>query len=248
VFQTKLPDYGLDAPRVVLGLSVGAAFALALALFAVMAGPKWFSAPAAKSVGLAFFFPGAALGGTASLMIRGSRVGKVRLRETHLDALALRGDELVLDVGCGHGLMLIGAAKRLTTGRATGIDLWQTEDQAANSAEATLANARSEGVAEKISLHTADARALPFADASFDLVLSSYALHNIYDAPGRARAIGEIIRVLKPGGRALITDIRHAEEYAGVFRAGGCAVEMLGTSHLFLTPSRTLRATKPASH
>ncbi len=246
VFQAKLPDYGLDAPRVVLGLSIGAATALALALLSVMAGPRWFSPPVAKAVGLTFFFTGAALGGTAGLMIRGSRVGKVRLREKHLDALALRGNEQVLDVGCGHGLMLIGAAKRLTTGHAAGIDLWQAEDQAGNTAEATLANARAEGVADKLSVQTADARAMPFADASFNLVLSSYALHNIYDAPGRARAISEIIRVLKPGGRALITDIRHTEEYAGVFRACGCGVDMLGKNHLFLTPSQTLVATKSA--
>ena len=110
----------------------------------------------------------------------------------------------VLDVGCGHGLMLIAAAKKLRTGKAIGVDLWQTEDQAANNPDATLLNARLEGVAERIELKTADARQLPFVDKSFDVVLSSWALHNIYDAAGREQAIAEIARVLKPGGQAAI--------------------------------------------
>jgi cyclopropane fatty-acyl-phospholipid synthase-like methyltransferase len=43
-----------------------------------------------------------------------------------------KGDEAVRDVGCGHGLMLVGAARRLTTGKATGIDIWQAEDLTGN--------------------------------------------------------------------------------------------------------------------
>jgi cyclopropane fatty-acyl-phospholipid synthase-like methyltransferase len=44
----------------------------------------------------------------------------------------LRGDETVLDVGYGRGLHLIGAAKRLTTGKAPGVDIWQAEDLSGN--------------------------------------------------------------------------------------------------------------------
>ncbi len=46
----------------------------------------------------------------AGWMIRDSKVGKLWSRDRALDALKLRGDELVLDVGCGRGLLLIGAA------------------------------------------------------------------------------------------------------------------------------------------
>ena len=66
-----------------------------------------------------------------------------------------------------------------------------------------------EGVADKVEVHTGDARKLPFADASFDVVLSSNALHNIYNAgraadrPTRNRARAE------SGGRVLILDVRH---------------------------------------
>ena len=138
-----------------------------------------------------------------------SKVGKVRDRERLLDRIPWTGRERVLDVGCGRGLMLVGAARRLTSGRATGIDIWQAEDLSGNRPEATLENARREGVAERVEVRTADMRTIPFEDGSFDVVVSSQAIHNIYDAAGRAKASGEIARVLAPGGRALLRDIRH---------------------------------------
>ena len=112
-------------------------------------------------------------------MTWGSRVGKLQLPDRVLAKIPWHGDEQVLDVGCGHGLMVIGAAKRLSTGKATGIDIWEKEDQAGNSAAATQANVDREGVAARVELRDADARALPFADASFDVILSSWALHKI---------------------------------------------------------------------
>ncbi len=81
----------------------------------------------------------------AGWMIWDSKVGKLWSRDRLLDALKLRGDELVLDVGCGRGLLLIGAAKRLTTGKALGVDIWNVEDLSGNRPEATLENARLEG-------------------------------------------------------------------------------------------------------
>jgi len=105
------------------------------------------------------------------IMIWGSKVGKQRLRDKMINSVSWRGDE-VLDVGCGHGLMLIGAAKRLTTGHALGIDIWQQEDQASNSSRATHENAPREGVADRVELRDSDARQLPFLDESFDVVLS----------------------------------------------------------------------------
>jgi ubiquinone/menaquinone biosynthesis C-methylase UbiE len=50
--------------------------------------------------------------------------------------------------------------------------------------------------------------ALPFADGSFDVVLSSLAIHNIRGNAGRAKAVSEAVRVLRPGGRLLIADVR----------------------------------------
>jgi ubiquinone/menaquinone biosynthesis C-methylase UbiE len=155
-------------------------------------------------------------------MVWSSRVGKVRERERLLDALPWTGAESVLDVGCGRGLMLIGAAKRLKSGRAVGVDIWQAEDLSGNRPDATLENARLEGVADRVEVKTADMRKLPFEAAAFDAVVSSKAIHNVYSAAGRAEAIREIARVLKPGGRALIDDIRHGSEYAAELARAGC--------------------------
>src|SRR5262245_17702500 len=125
-----------------------------------------------------------------------------------LDRLGLRGDERILDLGCGRGAVLLMAAQHLTTGRAVGVDLWRTYDQSGNSAEATQRNAVAEGVADRVDLHTGDITALPFEDSSFDVVLSSFSIHNISGRVGREKAISEAVRVLHPGGRLVITDVR----------------------------------------
>ena len=62
----------------------------------------------------------------------------------------------------------------------------------------------------RVELHTADMTALPFPDASFDVVTRALAIHNIPTADGRRRAVDEAMRVLRPGGHLLPTDFRHA--------------------------------------
>lgn len=130
-----------------------------------------------------------------------------------LDELKLRGDERILDMGCGRGAVLLMAAQHLTTGRAVGVDLWRRIDQSGNSAAATRRNAVAEGVADRVELHDGDMTALPFEDNSFDLVLSSFAIHNISGRAGRAKAVSEAVRVLRPGGRLLIADVRSTRAY-----------------------------------
>jgi arsenite methyltransferase len=174
------------------------------------------------------------------MMLWSSLFGKFRARDSLLNAIPWRGDEQVLDVGCGHGLMLIGAAKRLTTGRATGIDIWQNVDQAKNSAEATRRNAEIEGVT--VEIRDGDARRIPYPDESFDVVVSSLVLHNIYDRRERKQALSEIARVLKPGGHAGIIDIRHA--YAPFFERNGFKIVRKWMTLLFATPTRSFVAQK----
>jgi ubiquinone/menaquinone biosynthesis C-methylase UbiE len=72
-----------------------------------------------------------------------------------------------------------------------------------------------------VEVKTADMRQMPFADGAFDVVVSTAAIHNLYQRADREKAIAEIARVLKPGGRVLISDIRHHGEYAAAFRAHG---------------------------
>lgn len=206
---------------------------------------------------LAPAFASAGLGMTAmGLWMRwSSKVGKLRERDALLDHVTWRGDEQVLDVGCGRGLLLIGAAKRLTTGRATGVDLWRAEDLAGNKPEATLENARREGVHERIVVETGDMRELQFDDGRFDVIVSRAAVHNLPSAADRAKAIAEIARVLKPGGVLVLDDVRHADDYAAALKAAGCrAVERVDSraaSWLVMLASLgslqpgTVRAVKP---
>jgi SAM-dependent methyltransferase len=131
--------------------------------------------------------------------------GKLRVWERELDRANLKGNEQLLDLGCGRGAVLVAAARRLPEGHAVGADLW-TSDQSGNSRDATLANAAAAGVADRVEVHTADMTALPFADGSFDVVTSAMAIHNIPSAQGRYRAVDEAMRVLRPGGQLLIAD------------------------------------------
>lgn len=210
------PDYGIDAPGVIrnFALGAGALFALAIVLPPTPASMARWTASI-------FLLEGGA-------MLAYALFGKFRHRDRLLALASWRGDESVLDVGTGRGLLMIGAAKRLTTGRAVGIDIWNAEDLSGNGAERTRDNIRLEGVEKNTELKTEDARTMSFADASFDLVVSNLALHNIGDAPGRAQACREIARVLRPGGRALISDFRHTADYAAAFRAAGLRAGVRG--------------------
>ncbi len=62
---------------------------------------------------------------------------------------------------------------------------------------------------------------MPFPDASFDVVISGLALHNIYKKDERDKALREVARVLKPGGHVAIVDIDHTNEYVRVLRENG---------------------------
>jgi arsenite methyltransferase len=142
---------------------------------------------------------------TVASYLRTTRVGKFEVWARILAGLQLRGDEDVLDLGCGRGALLLAAAKLLPDGRAVGIDLWRA-DQTGNSPDATRRNAEREGVANRVELHTGDMTQLPFTDNTFDLVISNMAVHNIPSAVGRRAAIDEAVRVLRPGGRLAIAD------------------------------------------
>jgi SAM-dependent methyltransferase len=240
--MARKPDYGIDAPNVIRNLFIAGAacVVLALAVRSVTIGPIRFDFYPSMLFSAAFFFiPGA-------LMLVYSMAGKFRHRDRMLEKVKWTGAETVLDVGAGRGLLMIGAAKRLTTGHATGIDIWNAEDLTGNGPEGLLANIALEGVGGKSTVKSEDAREMSFADGSFDVVLSNVCLHNIYEQPGRAKACREIARVLKLGGVAVISDYKLMREYEGAFTAAGLTVEMcpLDWTGCF-PPLRILVARKP---
>ena len=136
------------------------------------------------------------------------------------------------------------AAQHLTTGRAVGVDLWRRVDQSGNSPEATRRNARAEGVADRVEVHTADMTALPFEDNSFDVVVSSLAIHNIRGRAGREKAVSEAVRVLRPGGRLLIADVRGTRPHQAQLATIGMN-EVTGRRLRWPFMARLVTATKP---
>ena len=228
--QTSLrPDYGIDAPGAVRNLMVAGSVALLVSVLSYSGWLPWrdLARPLAR-MAVAFL-------GMGSYMIYSSKVSKLGEREQQLDLISWRGDETVLDVGCGLGLVLLGVAKRLTTGTAAGIDIWRTKDLSGNHPDAALENARREGVSDRVTILTADMRQIPFPDGHFDVIVSKDAIHNLYRANERAAAVREITRVLKPGGACILADIRHEADYAGVLRANGVTDVQRHDSH-FTSP------------
>ena len=132
-----------------------------------------------------------------------------------------------------------------------GVDLWRSVDQSGNSPEATRHNAIAEGVADRFELHTGDMTALPFEDNIFDVVVSSLAIHNISGSAGREKAINEAVRVLRPGGRLMIADIRGTRQHeAQLAKLGMSAVARRRLGWRFWwggpwAPTRLVTATKP---
>lgn len=126
----------------------------------------------------------------------------------------LPAPDRVLDMGCGRGAVAIMAARCFPRTSVDGVDLWRSIDQSGNSPEATAANTRVNGVADRVALTTGDMTELPYPDGSFDLVTASLSIHNIPTVAGRAKAVSEAWRVLAGGGRLVIVDISKVREYA----------------------------------
>lgn len=119
----------------------------------------------------------------------------VRQREVTLARLAARRGERILDVGCGPGLLVERIAANVgAQGEVRGVDL--SENMVA------LARGRCAG-SPWVGFEPADATALPFEDDRFDAVACTQVLEYVPDV---GRALEELKRVLRPGGRALLID------------------------------------------
>lgn len=220
-------NYGIDAPGVVRTLFIAGGALIISGLVGFGMVRNGYGSDAILFIRNNGFAVGGCLLLAGGWMLVSSIWLKQALLQRLLSERQWNGDEVVLDIGCGRGLVAIGAAKRLSKqGSVIGVDLWQKSDLAGNNSEAAAANAKMAGVADKVTFETGDARFLPYPSATFDVVASMTAIHNIPDRAGRRKAIEEAWRVTKPKGQLLIFDILHARAYAAQFRQLGGTVRM----------------------
>jgi SAM-dependent methyltransferase len=241
---SQRPNYGIDTRRDLTrnALYGAGGIVMGLILLALSRGGAL-----GILIGSVSVIAGVVLLMICAVSLWGSLVGKLRLRDRVLGALPWRGDERVLDVSDDNGLMLVGAAKHLTSGKAIGVDLSFPSGSASNHQPPAMRNAVAEGVADRVELRRGDARDLPFQPDTIDIVLSSWFIHTLPEQTDRESVLREIVRVLKPGGRAVIIDIERIDEYMRYLRENGIRdVIKSKPNYLFVTPTHTLTFVKPA--
>ncbi|GEO69618.1 class I SAM-dependent methyltransferase [Levilactobacillus acidifarinae] len=187
-----------------------------------------------------------------SFFLHTTLVGKELIWDRVLRDVSLTKETRALDVGCGHGLVMFKIAQRLPLGgHVTGIDIWRQRDQTHNSQAAVERRLAVSQLTQEAAVQTADMRQLPFAPQTFNLVVSSLAIHNVKPKAGRLQSLQELSRVLRPGGQVVLVDLGFScQEYKK-------ALQQLGFTDIHVTgnglngwwggpwmPTLTLRATK----
>lgn len=198
----KTPDYDLHMPKsLTYPLQVFILCAILAALFYLLFQGQ--PIVAGVLIGISVLAGAIYLGVFAFLKRLTNLEFRLAARDKFLDGIPLQGDELILDVGCGNGILTMGAAKRLENGRVVGIDIW-TEGSGDNRLEAFVENAGIEGVADRVEIQNEDVRHLPYDDEYFDVIISGLTVHHLgFDTE---KAMKEMTRVLKPGGWMAIYD------------------------------------------
>ncbi|XP_028807529.1 uncharacterized protein LOC114762232 [Neltuma alba] len=165
--------------------------------------------------------------------------------------------KLALDLGCcGRGILLNAVATQLkkegSSGRVVGLD------RSKRTTLSTLRSAKMEGVGEYVTCREGDARRLPFPDDYFDVVVSGVFVHTVGKEYGhrsaeaaaeRMRAVGEVVRVMKPGGVGVVWDLLHVPEY--VRRLQELKMEDIRVSErvtAFMVSSHIVSFRKPSQH
>ena len=123
--------------------------------------------------------------------------GFLRLRQEIIALARLGHEDRVLDIGAGTGLLSLAAAPEV--GHVTALDISPAMCRHLDAKLVELPDAN-------VDVLVGSATALPLAQGSADVVLSNYCFHHVSDADKR-RALDEISRVLRPGGRLVIGDM-----------------------------------------
>lgn len=211
---TKKPSYGFVAWKYFASMAVigtiGLALTLASFLFPLSPLPKW----TLRLVGAPVAFVGLYIG--IAYIFLYEKAFKVKRHGDHWSKMAdfsgLKGNENVLDVGCGTGRVSISLAKKLPRGTVTGIDIF--EGVSGKSPDTAKKNAQAEGVADRVDFKYGNALKIPFEGNAFDLVTMGSVLHELHSDEDKEKALREVYRVLKPGGKFATVEILRNKKLA----------------------------------
>lgn len=232
----KKIHYGIDAPVVIRNMAL---IGIVLILIFIFLPGNAFP-PVSAFIKWPCLFTGISLLVSAAFMILYSTFGKYHQRNRILALHQWKGDERVLDVGTGLGLLVIGAAKKLTTGTSYGIDIFNSYDLSGNTMEQLKANIDGENVGDKVNITNANIMEAPFENNYFDVIVSNLCLHNLYKPEERYKACNEIFRILKPGAEAIISDFKNTSEYKKAFQKIGMKTSTKGPYFLDTFPPLTI--------
>ncbi len=239
--------YGIDDPRTIVELLIAGVLAVAVGIII-----SAYTAPTSPRTADAALIGGSGVGFLILVVMVAlywsSRLGKPREMTKLVNAVPWGGGEAVLDLGCGRGLATVMAAKKLETGYAIGVDMWYKARVSGNDPHSVLANAAEEGVGSKVASVKASSVQLPFADGSFDVILSGVAIHHLVPRGHRKVLFAEMARVLKDGGRVGILDAGNGIEYSGLLQDTGLRdVQMHRLRFSSFPPFHVVFARKPYS-
>lgn len=144
-----------------------------------------------------------------------------KVKSRLLEIAAVRDDFQVLDLGCGTGTLLLLAHRMYPRAHLSGVDV--------DSAILKRARKKAQREGAPIRLERASATSLPFPDASFDRVLTTLVLHHL-DGDGKAGALAESFRVLRPGSEVHIADF--GAPRGPLTRLASWLVEYIGREHI----------------
>jgi ubiquinone/menaquinone biosynthesis C-methylase UbiE len=136
-----------------------------------------------------------------------ARATESKPRRRVLELAAPRDGEDVLEVATGTGVQLIRLARARQGGRTAGVEL------AAGMLAQSRKRVRAAGLADRVELIHGSALELPFDDHSFDVLVNSYML-DLLPRDDIPRAVGEFRRVLRPGGRLVLSNMTVGERRA----------------------------------
>jgi ubiquinone/menaquinone biosynthesis C-methylase UbiE len=205
VKSSEKPNYGYVALKPFLGIAIVGIIGLIVALAGLFI--DWSLSWVLLLVGIPIAFVGLYIGASYIPMhyflLRPRYITNVWKRIAENEGI--NGDEYLLDAGCGTGSVAISWAKILNKGKVVGIDIYG--GMSGNSPTQAYRNAELEGVINRVEFKCGNILEIPYPDNTFDIVTAGSVLHELHEEEYKIKALKEIKRVLKPGGKFIIIEL-----------------------------------------